>query len=242
MSVTEFVVVAVAVFAASFVQIIAGFGFALLCMPIMVIAIPVEKAVVISTLMGVFAVTWQAWYLRKDAELHLVRRLSLSAFVGMPFGLVILHVLSDQSLQLMLGVAVLIATMLLVRRINLTASGSPLDYSTGFLSGVLNTSLSTNGPPLVFALQARHLDPAQFRATINMVFALSNVVTIALFLIDGAVTLEGVKAAGIALPAWAIGQFAGFPLRAKLQGEGFRRLVLALLFAAGSSSIVFAII
>lgn len=242
MSVTDLVVVGVAVFAASFVQIIAGFGFALLCMPIMTIAIPVEQAVIISTLMGVFAVTWQAWYLRKDAEPRLVRRLSLSAFLGMPVGLVVLHVLSDRSLRLVLGVAVLIATLLLVRRINLTAAGPQLDYSAGFVSGVLNTSLSTNGPPLVFALQARHLEPATFRATINMVFAFSNIVTIVLFLADGDVTLDGVKATAIALPAWAVGQFAGFPLRSKLQGEGFRRLVIGLLFAAGTSSIVFALV
>ena len=242
MPVTELVVVALAVFVASFVQIIAGFGFALLCMPIMTIAIPVERAVIISTLMGVFAVTWQAWYLRKDADLSLVRRLSLSAFVGMPLGLFVLHVLSDQSLRLALGVAVLIATALLARRINLTASGPSLDYSAGFLSGVLNTSLSTNGPPLVFALQARHLEPDTFRATINMVFALSNVVTIALFFADGAVTLDDATAAAIALPAWALGQLAGFPLRSKLQGEAFRRLVLALLFIAGSSSIIFALV
>lgn len=242
MSVTEFVVVAVAVFAASFVQIIAGFGFALLCMPIMTIAIPVEQAVIISTLMGVFAVTWQAWYMRGDREPRLVRRLSLSAFLGMPLGLVVLHVFDDQTLRLILGVAVLVATALLVRRVDLVSAPPALDYGAGFLSGVLNTSLSTNGPPLVFALQARHLQPDQFRATINMVFAVSNVVTIVLFLVDGKITLEGLEAAGIALPAWALGQFAGFPLRSKVHGEGFRRLVLVLLFVAGASSIVFALV
>ena len=46
----------------------------------------------------------------------------------------------------------------------------------GFVSGVLNTSLSTNGPPLVFGLQARHLGAAPFRATISTVFAFSNIV------------------------------------------------------------------
>lgn len=38
--------VAVAVYFAAFIQVLSGFGFALLSMPIMTIALPVEKAVV----------------------------------------------------------------------------------------------------------------------------------------------------------------------------------------------------
>lgn len=238
----EIAVVVVAIFLASGVQVVAGFGFALLCMPIMTIAIPVERAVVVSTVLGILAVTWQAWHLRAHADMALVRRLSVSAFIGMPLGLVILNVLSDRSLRLMLGIAVLIATTLLVRRLNLVEVGRHLDYGAGFVSGVLNTSLSTNGPPLVFALQARHLETDRFRATINSVFALSNVVTVLLFVANDKFTREGLVASGFAVPAWVLGQLAGWPLRSRVHGEAFRRLVLGLLFVAGVSSIVFALV
>ncbi|HAP77898.1 MAG TPA: hypothetical protein DCR14_17670 [Acidimicrobiaceae bacterium] len=237
----ELLVVAVAVFTAAFVQVIAGFGFALLCMPIMTLAIPVERAVVVSSLLGILTTSWQAWHLRGDAERPLVRRFSIAAFVGMPLGLVVLNVVADRHLRLVLGVSVLIATAMLVRRIDLRHVGSPLDYSAGFLSGVLNTSLSTNGPPLVFALQARHLAADQFRATISTTFAISNIGGIALFLADGKVTLDGLRAAAIALPAWAAGQVLGWPVRKHMHGERFRWLVLVLLFAAGTSAIVFAL-
>lgn len=237
----ELLVVAVAVFTAAFVQVIAGFGFALLCMPIMTLAIPVERAVVVSSLLGILTTSWQAWHLRGDAERPLVRRFSIAAFVGMPLGLVVLNVVADRHLRLVLGVSVLIATAMLVRRIDLRHVGSPLDYSAGFLSGVLNTSLSTNGPPLVFALQARHLAADEFRATISTTFAISNIGGIALFLADGKVTLDGLRAAAIALPAWAAGQVLGWPVRKHMHGERFRWLVLVLLFAAGTSAIVFAL-
>ena len=238
---TELIVVAVAVFSAAFVQVIAGFGFALLCMPIMTLAIPVEKAVVVSSLLGILTTTWQAWHLRADVERPLVRRFSITAFIGMPLGLVLLNVVSDRNLRLVLGVSVLIATAMLVRRIDLRHVGPPLDYSAGFVSGVLNTSLSTNGPPLVFALQARHLTADRFRATISTTFAISNIGGIALFLADGKVTLDGLRAAAIALPAWAAGQLIGWPVRKHMHGERFRWLVLVLLFAAGLSAIVFAL-
>ncbi|MCY7299367.1 MAG: sulfite exporter TauE/SafE family protein, partial [Ilumatobacteraceae bacterium] len=176
MTTVQFVVVAAAIFVAAFTQVIAGFGFGLLAMPIMTLAVPVEQAVVVSTLLGMVSTSWMGWHLRAAVDRPIAKRLTLAAFVGMPLGLWILNVVSDKTLRLTLGIAVLIATALLVRRINLAHVGPTLDVGMGFISGVLNTSLSTNGPPLVFDLQARQLQPKEFRATISAVFAVSNVV------------------------------------------------------------------
>jgi uncharacterized protein len=239
---TELIVVAIAIFTAAFVQVLSGFGFALLSMPIMTIAIPVREAVVVSTLLGMLSTSWQAWHLRVDTERPLAKRLTLAAFVGMPLGLYILNVVSDTALRLTLGIAVLVATVLLIARINLSHVGPKLDLGLGFVSGVLNTSLSTNGPPLVFGLQARHLDAPTFRATISTVFAFSNIVGITLFALNGKITADGLKAAAIALPAWAIGQGLAWPVRKYVHGERFRVMVLTLLFIAGTSTIILALV
>jgi uncharacterized membrane protein YfcA len=238
----QLIVIAVAIFAASFVQVVAGFGFALLCMPIMVIAVPVEQAVVVSTLISVLATTWQAVHLREYAQVPLLRRLLIGAFLGMPLGLVILNVVSDFALQLALGISVLLATALLARNLNLTHVGPRMDVGLGFVSGVLNTSLSTNGPPLVFDLQARRLPAEQFRATISATFALGNIGGLALFVADGKITRKGIDASLVALPAWALGQGLGWPIRKHFHGERFRRMVLLLLCAAGISTILFAVL
>ena len=238
----QLVVVAIAIFTAAFTQVIAGFGFGLLAMPIMTLAVPVEQAVVVSTLLGMVSTSWMGWHLRTDRNRPLVKRLTLAAFVGMPLGLLILNVVSDRSLRLALGVSVLIATGLLVRRINLSHVGPTLDIGAGFLSGVLNTSLSTNGPPLVFDLQARQLQPDAFRATLACVFALSNIVGLTLFVIDGKITSDGIHASLIALPAWLLGQGLGLPLRKHVAGERFRVMVLVLLFIAGTTAVVFALV
>ena len=66
-----------------------------------------------------------------------------------------------------------------------------LGEGAGFVSGVLNTSLSTNGPPIVFALQARHLPPDRFRGTINVVFACCNILGTTLFIAAGKVGPDG---------------------------------------------------
>ena len=242
MTTGQLILIAVAIFAASFVQVIAGFGFALLCMPIMVIAVPVEQAVVVSAMISVLTTTWQAVHLREHAQVPLLKRLVLSSFIGMPLGLVILNVVSDFALQLTLGISVLVAVALLARNINLTHVGPRMDFGLGFVSGVLNTSLSTNGPPLVFDLQARRLPAEQFRATISATFALGNIGGLSLFIADGKITRTGLHASLIALPAWALGQGLGWPIRKHFHGERFRVMVLILLLAAGVSTILFAVL
>lgn len=237
----ELAAVAAVVFVAALVQVLSGFGFALLAVPLMTLAISAREAVVVSTLLGIGLSTWQAWRQRADADRALVRRLAASAYVGMPFGLWVFVVVGDQTLRLLLGVAVLAATVLLAARLNLRHAGPALDIGAGFLSGVLNTSLSTNGPPLVFVLQARHLDAPAFRGTISAVFALSSLAGIALFVGAGKVTGDGLLAAAVSLPASLAGQFAGFPLRRHIHGERFRLLVLGLLCVAALSAIASAL-
>ena len=190
-SVVDLALVASIVFVAAMVQVLSGFGFGLMTVPLMSLVITTREAVVVSTLLGVGLSSWQAWHQRADAVRPLVVRMTAAAYVGMPFGLWVFVAVDDHTLRLLLGISVLASVVLLARRINLHHVGPTLDVTAGFLSGVLNTSLSTNGPPLVFVLQARQLEPPAFRGTISQVFAWSNVVGLTLFVVAGKVTSGG---------------------------------------------------
>jgi uncharacterized membrane protein YfcA len=238
----QLIVVGAAVFFAAFMQIVAGFGFALLSVPLMTLAIEPKIAVVVSTLTGIFVTSWQAYKERAEADRALVRRMTIGAYVGMPLGLLVFLSVDDNVLRFLLGLAVLVAVVLLALRVNLHHVGPRLDYGAGFISGVLATSLSTNGPPLVFVLQARQLSAAKFRATISTVFALSNIGGLALFIASGKITRDGMVASAVTVPAMFLGQLLGFPIRKHIHGERFRWLVLLLLVAAAISAIVNAIV
>ncbi|MBI5090218.1 MAG: sulfite exporter TauE/SafE family protein [Actinobacteria bacterium] len=238
MTTVEFVTVAVAVFVAGFVQVLSGFGFALLAVPLMTLQVPTKEAVVISTLMGGGVTLYQAWHGRHHVDRPIARHLVIGAYLGMPFGLWVFLAVDEHVLRGILGAAVLVAVVLLAVRVNLSRVGTGLEVGAGFVSGVLNTSLSTNGPPLVFVLQARHLQPDAFRGTINVVFACCNVLGITLFLGAGKVTGDSALAALFALPALVAGQLCGFPLRRHVAGDRFRTLVLGLLVVAAATSIV----
>jgi uncharacterized protein len=230
-------IVLAAAFTASFVQVVAGFGFALLAVPVMATVLDPHVAVVVSTMLGIITTTAQATVDRRLVEVALARRLVLSAFMGMPIGLWVFLTVDVRVLRVVLGLSVLVAVALLARQLDLSGARGRLDVALGSLSGVLATSLSTNGPPLVFGLQARRLEPAPFRATLAAVLALSGVVSLAAFVLARQVDGAAVGAAAVALPAIGLGYVAGRWFRPHVDPRRFRTLVLVLLTMAGMAAL-----
>lgn len=241
MSGADLAIVAAAVLLAGATHAASGFGFSLLSVPLMSLAIPTRDAVVVGALVGLVLNPWQAWAGRHHIDPAAVRDLSIAAYLGMPFGLALFLVVSDRALQIILGISIVIAVAFLLWQHEPSRVDRRLEYSAGFLSGALNTSLSTNGPPLVVALQARHVSPDRFRGTLAAVFTISNVGAIVAFVAAGKVHHDGVAAAAVAAPAVLAGQALGWPLRRRLDGRRFRYLVLVLLCVAATGAIASAI-
>jgi len=230
--------VVVCVALAAFAQSLSGFGFALIAVPLMTVVLEPHVAVVVATMVGAVSTTVQAWTDRRHVARDVSARLATAAFLGMPIGSVLFLVVSADTLRLLVGIAVLVATAMLARGSRLEAPPDRLDWAMGAVSGVLATSTSTNGPPLVLALQARAMAPDTFRATINTVFALSNIGALAFFVGAGKVNGDGLVGAAVALPSMFAAVRLGYAARPHVAGQRFRRLVLALLMLAGVSAIV----
>jgi len=230
--------VAIAIAFASFAQSLSGFGFALLSVPLMTLVVSPRDAVIISTIIGATSTSVQAVLDRRHLDWGLAKRLSIAAYIGMPFGLGAFLVISETGLRLTLGVVVLVATFLLLRGFRLHDEQHHYDWTLGIISGLLSTSTSTNGPPLVFLMQARQMSPAAFRATINTVFALSNIGALALFLGAGKVTSENLTGVGVALPSLAIALCLGYVARKYISPERFKNLVIVLLLLSSVSVMV----
>lgn len=225
------------VLVASTTQVTVGFGFALLSVPLMALALPTREAVVVSTILGLVTSSFQAWHGRRDTERDVVVRMVASALVGLPLGWLLFTRVDDDVLRALLGVSVILAVLLLAT--NRVATGSRrLDVVCGALSGALASSLSTNGPPLVFALQARGLSMSAFRPTINTVFTVSGVVALTGFVMSDDVSGDALIHSLMAIPVLLLGSRIGFLLRGRVPESGARRLVLALLALAGTAAIL----
>lgn len=235
MDVIDITWVLVVVSLSSLAQSLAGFGFGLLAVPLMTLMINPHQAVIVATMIGTVSTTLQAVIDRRFCDWPMAKRLAIAAYIGMPVGLVVFVVVSESALKFTLGFVVLIATVVLARGFSFKGHSKAMDSLMGFLSGVLATSTSTNGPPLVFLLQARGIEPHVFRATINTVFALSNVVALILFASAGEMEANGILAALIAVPFLFLSLRIGYVLRPRVKVEHFRKLVLTMLLLSGLS-------
>jgi len=167
----------------------------------------------------------------------LAKRLLPASLVGLPFGYAVFNHLSERSLRIVLGVGVGLAVGALARGLDLAQLGPRMDWMLGFTSGVLNTAISTSGPPLVFDLQARRLEPAPFRETINYVFFYRGCVGLAIFALGNEIHGEELITGAFSIPALLVGLAVGFPLRNFFPAGRFRKLMLALLLAGAAAAV-----
>lgn len=219
-------------------QAVVGFGFALLTVPIMIQIVDFDRAVIIATLIGTANNVVQYPDLRHHQDTHQVKRFLMASCIGAPFGLVAFKFGNQQVLKSILGIGVLIGVALLVRGRDRSSAHISLDWSMGMLSGFLLTSTSTNGPPLVFAMQARNSNPQVFRSTLNLVFLVSGAYALVLFYATRKIDESDVCIAAALLPSMIAGVFIGRFIRTRVDPQRFRVLVLVLLTIAGFSSLI----
>lgn len=208
----------------------------------MVLVIDLRIAVVVSALVGTLGTLGQAWQMRNQRDRILTRRFIISSCIGAPFGLAAFVWVPEDVLKIVLGVAVLFGVAVLSRGLDMRSTHHSFDWLMGVLSGVLLMATSTNGPPLVFTLHARRINPQAFRATLNTVFAITGIISTSLFVATGKVSSQVLKISVIAVPIMVAGVYLGMLLRRVIAPERFRIIVLVLLAASGVSSIVSAVI
>src|SRR5215204_1818129 len=115
--------------------------------------------------------------------------------------------------------------------------------AAGLVSGALNTSTSTGGPPLVLVLMARGLRPAVVRDTLTASFVgMAPVSAVALAVTSTSDAVPDAAAVAALVPLTAIGQLFGRRLFARLaHGRSYERVLTVVLLAtvaAGLASVL----
>jgi len=233
----SFIALFMIVFATAGIQAVVGFGFALLSVPIMMQVVDLHRAVILASLIGTANNFYQYRDLKHDQDKTQVRRFLWASFIGAPLGIFAFIYADQDVLKIFLGLGVLLGVILLVRGRDLTNAHISLDWLMGVISGFLLTSTSTNGPPLVFALQARKSEPQVFRATLNMIFLVSGVYGLVLFAAFGEIATSDLWLAAAVLPSMVIGVSIGRFIRNRVDPDRFRIAVLVMLTVAGFSSV-----
>lgn len=237
------VVAALAALAGAFVQSATGFGFALVSSPALFAVLePVEA---LSTVLALGLVLNVLVMLEHGRRGHIDWRglapLLVAAVPGLGLGLIALTQLSKQSLQVAVGAAVILVSLWQLRRRRARTRprmGAGAGWAVGLTSGVLTTSISVSGPPVVLWLEARGVSPEEFRATLAASFFALNLAAVLLLLgVEGA----GAFDAAVLLPLLGLvllGHGLGMIAFRRIDRERFFVAVLVLVAVTGAASVV----
>lgn len=240
------VLVAVAVLTGAVLQSATGFGFALVAGPALLAAAAPAQALTTLVLLGLGLSLLLLGTERRTPQVArgTVAVLLLAAVPGEVLGSVLLRVTPTATLQVVVGVLVLLAVALQLRPPSARVSGvRGTGYvgsaAVGAVTGAVSTATGVSGPPLVLWLQHRGLAPAALRDSLAATFVGLSASTLVVYTAAGQLQLPpgGVLTVLALLVLVAAGQRLGRVLFARLSPRGFRVVALLVVTTAALASI-----
>jgi uncharacterized membrane protein YfcA len=221
-------------FCATFVRSTLGFGEALIAVPLLALALPVEVAAPVAVLVSITVaavVVARDW---RDVQVQTTVWLVLSSLVGIPFGLLLLRTLPEALVKGALGVIVAaFAASALLNRGSHHLENDRFAWLFGIGAGILGGAYGMNGPPLVVYGALRRWPPERFRATLQGYFLPASAAGMVGYSIAGLWTSTVNRYYLVSLPGVAVAIALGRYVARRLDPQRFVVYVHAGLFAIG---------
>ncbi len=234
---TEWLVFAI-VLLASFVQSLAGFGSALVAVPLLVQTIGLRAAAPTFSLVVLIAEVVMIIRYRHAFKLEAVWRLILTTLMAIPLGIAGARYVDEAFMNALLGVVIIAYALYALSGFRVPQFNKRWGYVFGFLSGLLSGAYATGGPPYIIYGTSQRWPPNEFKVNLQTMFLCSSIAVIFGNAIDGRLTLEVVRYAVFAMPAALVALFVGFKLERRISPAQFRVGVLALLMIIGASLLI----
>ena len=196
--------------AAAILRGFTGFGFGLVAVPLLSLALPPAETVpLVVTLQVVVGLSGLRAALRA-CDWRAVRLLVPGLIVGVPIGFLILTTLPANPVRLAIGAIIAISVLLIQRGVRLPPHPSwPVSFGVGLTSGIINGLASVGGPPVVVYLLAIGHNAARMRATSIVYFMLAACVSFLPLAVRGMVTRDVLLWAAASLPVLFAGSRVG---------------------------------
>lgn len=222
----------------SFTLGFAGFGFALISVPLLTLLMPVQNAVTIQVPFSIMLFTYSAWHYRHHFSWKYVRPLVFGTMFGLSLGNVLLLNLPESLLQKTLAAFIALVVALKILPVsNLVtkhiSQGHWWGIFWGFLSGSFFGAYTIGGPTAAVYIMSSTSDP--FKAKSFLAFYFSGLFILAAFIYaaTGVLTWQYFNLWFMFTPIVIIGFFAGLWAFARVSNLIYRRAVdVLLLFAA----------
>jgi uncharacterized membrane protein YfcA len=239
-SVTEWLVIAATVIAASTVQGVVGFGSNLLAVPVVALIVPAALPGAM-ILPGVPMAVAMAVSERDHVDWRGTRFLILGRLPGTALGVAVVVIVSTQVLAVVIGSVVIAAVGLSVFASHLHPGVTPTSATlTGLATGFTGASAAIDGPPL--ALLYQNDPPPVVRSTLATQFAIGTVFTVTGLLIAGELHGWQLLLGASLVPSYLIGLALSFAIRPRIGTRNLRPVVLTIAALTGVAAILRAVL
>jgi len=218
------------VLAAAVVRGYSGFGFSLLVITALSLALPPADVVPAVFMLEIAASLNLLPTIWRQADWRAIAWLIAGTIIGTPPGVWLLASVPAAPMKLALGLFVLTASALLARGFVLRrAPGRGATLATGALAGLLNGSFGIGGPPVILFFFSSPAGAAAGRASVIAFFMLIDVVGLAFFAQQGLVTEASLWRFLMFLPPLLLGIWLGQRSFTSADPAAFRRWTLRIL-------------
>ncbi len=182
-----------------------------------------------------FVVTAQMWpSVHRYINWRLIAPMALAAACFMPLGILLVTRVEPDLIKRGIGVMLIALTILLLSGWRYKGPKRlPITLGVGAASGVLFTSTSLGGPPVIVYFLSGQEGATETRANFTGYFGLT---LIAGFIVLGSqsmIEMSAVKKAAMMLPGYILAGWIGSRMFRKANEELYRRVAFAIVFCAG---------
>lgn len=225
-------------FFAYFIRGIAGFGSAVISVPLLALFFPVSQVVPLVGLLDWLASVSQGLPNRRLIRWPDLLPLLPFTVLGVATGLYLHTVLAPASLLLALSIFILLYAAYALLPFPPLHGGRWLAGPAGLLGGTVGALFGTGGPFYVIYLTLRQPDKTEFRTTIATIFVIDGLCRIVGFSLSGFYTLRILTIfAGVA-PIGAMALWLGGRMHPRISHAAFVRLVSMILLGSGIALLV----
>jgi hypothetical protein len=225
-------------FAAGVVNNLAGFGAAMVAIPLVTIFLPMETAVVSAMPIIVMLNMQMAWAYRRHIPWRAMPYVLAGGVAGVAAGLAVMRAMPDQWLRLAMGVFLVIYGLDSLFRRRVIARGRAYDRwgaVAGFFSTMLGALFSFNGPPLAVYVSMGDWEQKTAKGLLGVCFILSGVTILGGQIAAGLETWETLRYSALGAPAVLAGGGLGILASRFASQAVYRGIMLAVIMAAGLS-------
>ncbi len=227
-----------AALAAAFVRGLAGFGMAILLVPVLGLAIPPAEAVVVGNWLGLMIGLKDLRRNLSDAEAS-ARTIALLAVLATPLGVYALAHTAPAVARLVIAMVALAAfAIVLLPQREPHPPGRLATGLTGVTSGLLTGFAGMPGPPVVPYYLGRRIEPKVARASMMLIFMATSIAGVLSATALGVATVREPVLALLLFPAILLGDHWGHKAFGKVGSVAWRTFVGAVLGAAAAGALL----